>query len=239
MVKRFSGLLSLVFFLAVPASAQESLTVVELFTSQGCELCPPADKILEKISRMDDVLALSLPVDYWDYMGWKDTYGSENNTARQEAYNQRLGRRGVYTPQMIVNGVYDVVGSREEEVAAVLDQARQNSGGSIAAALKGTRDHLVLELGESELARNAVLRFVWYDSEQKVAIKKGDNSGRSLRYINVVRGAKIIGEWEGAALTMPLDLNALDESGANCAAVIIQDGPDGRILGAAKIIFSN
>jgi len=221
---------------AAPARASEPPVVVELFTSQGCVACPPADTVLYELAKDENILALSWAVDYWDYLGWQDTFGSPQNTARQENYNKEFGQKGVYTPQMIIDGQLQAVGSRREEVLALVDKMRAEPD-LARVALSGDRTQLEVSVEGPAPKVEAVIRLIWYNSEETVYIRNGDNRGKSLRYTNVVRGSTIMGQWDGTKVTLPVDLGPIIESGADCVAIIVQDGEFGPILGAAKLVF--
>lgn len=240
-------LYSFAVFLALasaPASADDDIVVVELFTSQGCMACPPADKIMAKIAGEEGVIALSWPVDYWDYLGWKDTFASAANTARQAAYNQSVGRNGVYTPQIIVNGRRQVVGSREGEIRALIQTLKSQGDIEVDVKLKGDREKLTIDIsggnsGEITEGSSVSIWLVMYDSEQVVDIKYGDNRGRSLSYAHIVRGSQSLGSWNGGQMRLPIDMARVAEVGADCIAVLIQEGGAGPILGAAKLRLSD
>lgn len=205
--------------------------VVELFTSQGCSSCPPADAALGRLAERADVVALSLHVDYWDYLGWKDTFASPAHTKRQYAYRDRLGARVVYTPQIVVQGVKDAVGSRNAHVADLIAMARE----------KGVRARITLEpAGGGLVARLVPLAgrtapgTVWiarYTRVREVDIGRGENRGRLLTYHNVVESLSDGGDWSGAEpLELALDPPALGEG----VAVWLQEDRVGPILAAAK-----
>lgn len=225
-----------------PASAQKagsSLVVVELFTSQGCAACPPADKVLTRLSKDENLLVLSWPVDYWDYLGWTDTFADEANTRRQEDYNHSLGQKGVYTPQMIINGREQTVGSREAEVRDIV--ARQKAGQvlDVNVSLTQTGDSLSIEVKSGNIDRPAIIWLLLFDSASTVDIRFGDNRSRSLHYTNIVRRAINAGSWDGGELLIPIDWNVIRESGVDCIAVLIQDGKTGPILGATKLVLAD
>lgn len=231
----------LVFFALapVPASAGEDMVVVELFTSQGCMACPPADKIMAKIAREEGVVGLSWPVDYWDYLGWKDTFASPAYTARQAAYNQAVGRNGVYTPQVIINGRAQAVGSREEEIRTLIRSLKAQGSLKIEVTLDGDRENLTIDIGEGLDGASASVWLVMYDAEQIVDIQYGDNRGRSLSYANIVRGTQSLGSWNGERMRLAIDMARVAEVGADCIAVLVQQGEAGPIIGAAKLILSD
>ena len=235
-MRKIAFLLFVASLAALPARAGEPPVVVELFTSQGCIACPPADAVLKELAKVNDVLALSWAVDYWDYLGWKDTFGSPQHTARQENYNKKFGQKGVYTPQMVINGRYQVVGSRKAEVLTLVKKARAEQD-LATVTLSGDRNYLEVSL-EGEVPKDeAVVRVIWYNSKEVVYIRNGDNRGKSLRYTNVVSGSSIMGRWDGNKVILPIDLGPIIASGADCVAVIVQNGEFGSILGAAKLVL--
>lgn len=210
--------------------------VVELFTSQGCSSCPPADALLGKLAERKDVLALSLPVTYWDMLGWKDTLASEANTRRQKAYAAAMGRGGIYTPQMIVDGATDVVGSRENQIEAVI-AARVADMRSVPVTLSATPQALQISVGAGP-QKNGAEATLWLFhilSRASVHITAGENQGRSLSYRNSVRDVRAIGIWRGQALS--LELPRSDPLGASydTVAVVLQEGGYGRIIGSALL----
>jgi hypothetical protein len=216
------------------------LDVVELFTSQGCSSCPPADALLGEMSARSDVLALSFNVDYWDYLGWKDTLASPAYTARQRAYAHARGDRAVYTPQAVVNGMMHAVGSDRTS----LRNAMQSTGDRLDAKaidLSVSRDgnSMVISTGKSRglLSRPqpATLWMVVFDNARTVKIERGENRGRTITYHNVVKRMEPIGTWRGDAMTLKVPLPS--DGGAKCA-VILQEGngsSPGPILAAAKL----
>jgi len=223
---------------AVPLGGAEAQPekVVELFTSQGCSSCPPADRLAERLVSEDkSVLTVLMPVDYWDYLGWKDTLASPVHSQRQRAYAARRGDRSVYTPQMVVNGDEHVVGSREGEVLAALARAEPFS-----ASVDLKISDMVVEAtvdGTLPEGRNmATIYFLRIEEEAMVAIGRGENAGRKIRYVNVVRNLQPIGMWSGGTETFRMPKSKLMLKGdARCAVLVQiedQDGP-GAIVGAA------
>jgi hypothetical protein len=235
---RLGAALGLVSFalLAHPASA-ETVTrpraVVELFTSQGCASCPPADALLTSLSEQDDVVALAYHVDYWDYVGWEDTFGDEVYSDRQRAYAQSWGSSRIYTPQMVVNGAKGVVGSRRAEVHGAIDGAAL----PLPVDIERHGDMLKIAIPPQAGLDDAVVWLVTYLDRADVSIDKGDNAGKSMVYTQVVTGRQVLGMWEaasGATLKLPLpEMFGEDNTGI---AVLVQqerDGLPGLILGAA------
>lgn len=232
MPKHIAGLLTaLMLTLATPAVAQSNQVVVELFTSQGCSSCPPADAILTKLAKRDDVIALALHVDYWDYIGWKDIYGSPAYTSRQKAYAYAAGSRTVYTPQMIIGGVKHVVGHKPMEVVDEINRLKRLGGGvdlvltrmsgkvSISARLTGGQRQSML------------VQLVRYQPSSSVSITRGENAGRTIEYSNIVTEWRQIREWDGAS---PLKM-AVTVTGDEPVVVIVQVAGYGPILAASRL----
>jgi hypothetical protein len=207
--------------------------VVELYTSQGCNSCPPADALLGELAQRDDVLPLAFHVDYWDSLGWRDLYSSAEATRRQTLYAPRLGLDSIYTPQMIIDGVSDVIGSRKGEVLSLLKGKRDG------VSLKAIRDaqDLVVDVGaatapKSADAQSAVVLLVAYSDSAETKVQRGENAGKTLREFNIVRGFWRLGTWTGEAQRMHFDTSKLPEGTTNVALLLQTVGP-GPILGAA------
>jgi hypothetical protein len=236
---RISGLLFSVVLALGPAEAHAGVKrqlVVELFTSQGCSSCPPADALLGKLAERKDILALSLPITYWDMLGWKDTLASEANTRRQKAYAAAMGRGGIYTPQMIIDGTTDVVGSREGQVDAAI-AARTADMRSIPVTLSATPEALHIAIGAGT-AKNGTDATVWLFhilSHASVHVTAGENQGRTLFYRDSVRDVRAIGIWKGQPLSLDLPRSDPLGSSYDTVAVVLQDGGYGRIIGAAML----
>jgi hypothetical protein len=211
----------------VPAGEPGRPVVLELFTSQGCSSCPPADALLREMSQTRaDILPLAFHVTYWNYLGWRDPYSFDGATQRQNLYAQRLGASSVYTPQLVVDGQTDVVGSDRAGVSSALRHATASATSSATVALRRQGDTVTLEIGAGTGAGTIYL--VGYDAEHRTPIGRGENGGRTLIEANIVRGFRSVGTWSGA----PLNLHESRPEGEH-VAVFIQ-GADGRILGAAK-----
>ena len=203
--------------------------VVELFTSQGCNTCPPADALLAELAERPGIVALSLHVDYWDYIGWEDPYADAAYTRRQRAYQRRLDNRFIYTPQMVIDGVQDVVGSRRQEVERALDEARARP--KLAVVL--TEAGITLPQGEVPEG-GATVWLALLDERHETPVGAGENRGRTLVNAHVVRSLTQVAEWTGEALTLPLDT---PREGRYACAVLVQENGAGRILGAAFMEF--
>jgi hypothetical protein len=219
---------------AGPAAAERtSLTVVELFTSQGCSSCPPADALLTELSKRDDILALSVHVDYWDYIGWKDPFASPENTKRQREYARLFGLPFVYTPQMVVQGMAEASGARPNDVLHKIDLLRTAKRLPVAVR-RAAPDELVIEIAKADQEESANVWLVTFDREHVTAIKRGENGGRTLRYSNVVREMRKLASWRGEALELRAPVpGALQADGG--LAVLVQSTKDGRILGAGRL----
>jgi hypothetical protein len=223
--------------IAAPANAMElrvhPAAVVELFTSQGCSSCPPADAMLAEIRKRQDVVALSYHVDYWDYIGWPDSFGSAEWSDLQRDYAKGWGSARIYTPQMIVNGAQGVVASRPREVDAALKDTH------LALPVSLTSHDGVLEVTVGGMAgfHDAVVWLVTYRDHADVAIDRGENEGKTIAYTQIVTGRQVVAMWEattGAHLKLPL--NEVLTGDSNGAAILVQeekDGLPGKILGAA------
>jgi hypothetical protein len=207
-----------------------SPVVVELFTSQGCSSCPPADALLGELAQRPDIVALALHVDYWDYIGWKDPFASPTLTKRQRDYADALGLRMVYTPQMVVDGRIDVVGSHRSEVESAIVESAAKPKLAVRIEDDGRGGHrVVIPAGDS--GEEATVWFAVLDSKQETRVGRGENGGRTLKEFNIVREWRRIGSWNGRAITLPLEAAAGEDR--NACAVIVQSGATGPILGAA------
>ncbi|MBU1333586.1 MAG: DUF1223 domain-containing protein [Devosia sp.] len=224
--------------LALPAAAETTRprpkAVVELFTSQGCASCPPADALLTSLAAEEDVVALAYHVDYWDYVGWEDTFGSEDYSDRQRAYAKSWGSSRIYTPQMVVNGAKGVVGSRRNEVHGALDGVTL----PLPVDIVHDGDMLKIAIPPNTSLDDAVVWLVTYLDRADVAIDTGENAGKSMVYTQVVTGRQALGMWEGeSGANLKLPLAEVLDAGSTGIAVIVQqerNGLPGPILGAAS-----
>lgn len=218
--------------LALPISAQaatEPLTIVELFTSQGCNSCPPADALAGEIAEQPGVFVLSWNVDYWDMLGWQDTLASPENTQRQRDYNREMGRAGVYTPQMIIGGRAQVVGSDRQAVEAAISDEKLGVG---ALEFREEGDFIVISLPADSRAQKAVVTLVHYDTSKSVAIGSGENKGRSITYTHPVRKAEQLTLWQGEATELRVEKSRFCEAGN---VILVQQSEAGPILHAGLI----
>jgi len=216
----------------------EPRALLELFTSQGCSSCPPADKLLGELANDPSLVALSVPIDYWDYLGWKDTLASPAHSARQRAYARARGDRQVYTPQIVVNGSMHVLGSDRAAVERVIAQTDQKPGIMslpVLLSLGGANLTVKVRAAESENPGGEV----WLCPLTKsvpVAIGRGENHGRTIIYHNVVRRWVKLGDWSGTDATWSVPMSEIKSDDIDAAAVMVQEGSHdkpGIILGAA------
>lgn len=226
-----TALIGLGVGIAAPASAEQRPVVVELYTSQGCSSCPPADAMLGELRDRDDVIAIALHVDYWDYIGWEDEFGQPAHAERQRAYAAKAGRRSVYTPEMVVNGQTDIVGAKPMVLSkAIADHKAKaprmtltaqrtgnslNVQGQMLDGTKGAMDIHVLRLTPSHISK----------------ITRGENRGKSFEYTNIAHDWQVAGSWDGqGALELSLDL-----VGENPVVVLVQEADAGAIIAAARV----
>ncbi|PIE13337.1 MAG: DUF1223 domain-containing protein [Rhodobacterales bacterium] len=216
--------------LAGAAWAEKPVIVVELFTSQGCSSCPPADAFLHELAKRDDVIALSLHVDYWDYLGWKDAYAQQKFTQRQHAYARAGKRRSVYTPQMIIQGQDHVVGNHPMDVTELIKR-HQAGGQPVAVSARRQGGTLrVMASAKGRIKTPMVVHVVSYVPTAQTKIRRGENAGRTITYANVAKVWTVAGEWDGRK---PLDMSAKVDQGP--VAVIVQAGANGPVLGATRV----
>ena len=224
--------------IAPAAPAVPGPVVVELFTSQGCSSCPPADALLAEIAERDDVIALALHVDYWDYLGWEDPFAQPAFTKRQKAYARAAGERSIYTPQMIVGGADALVAPRAADLAGLITAHRQTPARvSLGVTADGARFVIQID-ADPPLETGAVVQIVRYAPQARVEILRGENAGKVVDYANIVTAWHAVADWDGRT---PLKLNATVE-GEEPAVVIVQAARPGKsaplpgaILAAGRI----
>lgn len=228
-MKRITWAVCLLWSFAVEAVA-ESPVVVELFTSQGCSSCPPADALLAEIADRDDVIALALHVDYWDYIGWKDGFADPAFTARQKRYAHAAGSGTIYTPQMVVGGRDHIAGFKPMKLADLLERHRARPS-PVSLDLSQKDGTLRIEADARGHTGRCVVRVAFYDDRETVDIRAGENAGRRFEYRNIVRRIVDLGEWNGQEdftreIAVPRGVRA---------AVFVQAVGMGPILAAAKV----
>ncbi len=209
--------------------------VLELFTSQGCSSCPKADAMLDEMSKSPDVVVLAYHVDYWDYIGWEDTFGSPENSQRQRDYADAWGSSRIFTPQLVVNGAGGLVASKRDMVTDAVSEANL----PLAIALTATdNDMLQVSVPARDGTPGAMIWLVTFRDRADVEIKRGENEGKHMAYTQIVTGRQVLGMWDpkaGAQLTLPL--SQVLTGASNGAAILVQEernGLPGPILGAAS-----
>jgi hypothetical protein len=236
-------ILALLFALAAglgPASAEEvSPVVVELFTSQGCSSCPPADALLGELSKRDDVLALGFHVDYWDYIGWKDPYASKLATKRQKLYAETFRLSFVYTPQIVVNGMTENVGSDRSAIEAAVEKAKARASVRPALVLERRADGgLLVHVGAAEAKRPATVWLACFDRQRSTPVLRGENAGSTLTNYHIVRHFESLGTWKGQMLDLTVGPDEVAEYAGRPEqdmAVLVQTEGVGPILAAERL----
>lgn len=222
--------------------AKQPKALLELFTSQGCSSCPPADALVIELSKDPDLIALTLPVTYWDYLGWKDTLGKDSFAKRQKFYAKARGDGQVYTPQVVVNGTGHLVGSDKDEIQKTIQQLAP-AGFPVQVGLKEANGNLEIKLASSgATSDNAAGVWVLPTTHlASVPVTRGENQGKTLSYANVVRGMVRVGDWNGRETTITAPLSATQAPEADGYVVIVQTDQPGKygmmpgpILGAAR-----
>ena len=210
-----------------PAIAAERPVVVELFTSQGCSSCPPADAYLVELSKgRRDVLPLAFHVTYWDQLGWKDPFSLPSATERQSQYGRRFGD-GSYTPQIVVDGAAGMVGSHRSAVASAIERAKRES--VTAAAVSVTRNGKLVSIEVGSGSGNGRVLLIGFDREHTTPIGRGENGGRTLTEANIVRSIRPVGQWSGS----PLKISEQFPEGQDVAVVL--EAPNGQVIGASRL----
>jgi hypothetical protein len=231
--------------IALPVSTQaraDPRVLVELFTSQGCSSCPAADKLLAELSKDPSIITMSLSVDYWDYLGWKDTLALPGHAKRQRAYAGSRGDRAVYTPQVVINGVAHVLGSDKSAIERAVKFAR-TSGQHTPLAVQATVADGSIQVDVPAAKNPGQSGEVWLcpiSKEVPVQVQRGENKGQTLTYTNVVRGWVKLGEWNGQAGKFSKPLSEIKLGGdVDSFAVVVQSGkPEspGSVYGTAMVM---
>ena len=208
--------------------------IVELFTSQGCSSCPPADAYLQTMINKPGVIPLSYHVDYWDYLGWRDTLGDPDYSQRQSDYANTRGDKSVYTPQMVVNGRDHYVGSNRSTVSDGISVARAKAGADwVDISMSENKTDVMIEIAAADSAQEATLWLMAYTPSVSVEIKKGENAGNSVTYNNVVRKMVPAGMWHGEKAKLVLPRSSVIPENCKGWVALLQTGKVGPIIGVA------
>ncbi len=222
---------------ASPSAAQaQTRAVLELFTSQGCSSCPAADKLLAELAADPTLIPLTLPIDYWDYLGWKDTLANPQHTTRQKLYSKVRGDRQVYTPQMVVNGSLHALGSDRAAIERAIAQSRENAALSVPVSLSAGDGRLQVAVSGSDVQRGGEVWIAGLAKAITVSIGRGENSGKTITYHNVARRWVKLGAWNGSAESWIVPMRDVAGADVNRVALLLQTGSadrPGAILGAA------
>jgi hypothetical protein len=221
--------------------AGEPRAVIELFTSQGCSSCPAADRLLGELTRDHSLIAMSLPVDYWDYLGWKDTLALHGHANRERAYANARGDREVYTPQAVVNGEVAVLGSDKSAIEGAIAHSRKDAAPlSVPVTLKISDGQLTADVADARAdsgePRNGEVWLCPMTGKVTVNVERGENTGHTLTYYNVVRRWVKLGDWTGKAQSFSIPLGDVAGTDIDSYAVLVQSGAaakPGAVLGAA------
>jgi hypothetical protein len=211
--------------------------VVELFTSQGCSSCPPADALIKKLSADPSIMALSLPVDYWNYLGWKDTFATSRNSDRQRSYAKARGDGAIYTPQAVVNGTLHVNGASEDAIKNAIEQTSKDiDARRIPVRFWQENNTLNIATGGAQPGQPVHEATIWFGVVQTSAtvdVTDGENKGKTLTYTNIVRELTPIGLWKGQPMQIQIPRGAVMLAETQKSVVLIQEGKAGPIIGAA------
>lgn len=231
MLKRAGLGLTLWAALTGAAAADRNPVVVELFTSQGCSSCPPADALLHELADRSDVIALAMHVDYWDYIGWADTFASPEHTQRQRTYAAAANSRTIYTPQVVVNGQDFVIGTQAMTLAETITQhASQDSGLRVEVSLEDGQLRILCQAKDARPGTYEV-RLIRYMPAATVEIRRGENAGRTFAYRNIVTSMSVVETWDGQGALE----GSYEISGSEPVVVLVQEPNGGPILAAAEL----
>jgi hypothetical protein len=217
----------------------EPRAVIELFTSQGCSSCPAADKLVGELARDPSLIVMSLPIDYWDYLGWKDTLAIPGHAKRQKAYSKVRGDREVYTPQVVVNGVAHALGSDKTAIENAIAHSRKKDVLALPVSLSVSGDQISVSVPAAKSGvANGEVWLCPITRNAEVTIERGENKGNSVTYHNVVRRWTKLGEYTGAARTFTVPTEDVTNVGGDAVAVVVQSGSrevPSAMLGAAVV----
>ena len=223
---------ALLLSLSLAPRSGHTQVVVELYTSQACPVCAPADAFFAEMAQREDVIGLSLHVDYWDYLGWTDPFADPRHGERQRGFARQAGRRSIYTPQIIVNGVTDVVATDSMKVAsAIMTHQKSPLPGLVTLSRSGTSVTVDLAPMTSPNAAPYVVNVFYVAPHRSARIARGENAGKTLEHANVVEDWGVLAEWDGAS-AYSAQFEAQD---GLTAVVVVQEGAYGPVVGAARV----
>jgi hypothetical protein len=229
------GVAAMIGGFSVPAEAARRPVVVELFTSQGCSSCPPADAFMEELKALPGIIALSINVDYWDYLGWHDTLADKAYSQRQYDYARSRGDMDVYTPQIVVDGITHYVGSNKSTVRAAIKRSQAGTPAHwVPISLSGNDKEVVIEVEGRDKSPEGTIWLMGIAPKVSVKIERGENTGRDITYYNVVRKLVPAGMWKGEALTLRLPKSGLLTRDCKGCVALLQTGDVGPVIGAAS-----
>ena len=208
--------------------------LVELFTSQGCKDCPPADALIGELASRPDLIVLSLHVDYWDYIGWKDPYASPEMTARQRAYARSFNHRMLYTPEIVIDGSISVIGFRRKDVISAIDRALARRKALTVGVIAGDGGQVLLPEGQAPEG-GATVWLATYDRHHRTPVSSGENAGQTIENFNVVRELRQIGVWMGEPVEIAIDLDDVMADGRDGCVVFVQQNSAGPIIAAGVL----
>ena len=219
---------------AAPAATPAEPVLVELFTSQGCSSCPPADALAAKLATEPNLVVVTRPVTYWDRLGWKDTLAREENTSLQRAYAAKglAGNNGVYTPQIVVDGARGAVGSNGAQVRQLIGQSAAAS--TVIAVKPVSGGALAVGVAGPDKAHGEVMLLA-LSSRETVRIGSGENGGRKIDYSNVLRSERKLADWNGGKLSLPVAADSLHVGGADRYAIVLREANGGKVLAARMV----
>jgi hypothetical protein len=227
------GFVALAAGLSAPAAAQEPTPVViELYTSQGCNSCPPADALFGELARQPGIIALGFHVDYWNYLGWHDPYSNKKFTYRQKEYAMSFRQTGVYTPQIVIQGNRGEVGSDRKTVLQAIADARKGKSSATVLLEKLGGNRLKATVSAAAEAKGTDIYLALFDRRQSTKILRGENEGKTLSNFHVVREWRKLGQYEGEKAEFAITAASEKGEKRTGAAVIVQKGKAGPILGA-------
>lgn len=236
MKKLFFIIFALAFFSAPPAMAEDPV-VIELFTSQGCDMCPPAHILQKEYDTMSGAISLTWHVEHWDFMGWRDTYAKPEFSKRQYDYNQAFDRKGVYTPQVIINGRAQMVGSNKLEIYTGIKNALVGTQTPVNVRFRQNANSVSAIIGGRKPVTQTNIFLVWVKLRDSIKINSGANIGKTLNYMNIVRNSQSIGTLGDQPQTISINLSDPNRGDSDALAILVQESDVGRIIGAGFLVL--